>query len=342
MIMVSQSSGAVIDMRNRRYADGALFLDLVGPFRLRDAEGRNLTPKGRKAQGLLALLATSPDLRRARAWLQDKLWSDRGSEQGASSLRQCLTEIRLALGTHVGCLQADRGWVALDPVRVHVNTGRGRTEAEDVEFLEGLDIRDPEFENWVRDQRMSYSERHCRGLARAADATGEPVGPGDTRATLSLVARPAAGGLAGPLADEMLDLVAGALVGNSTVSVVDLREQRTLGAAPTPSEGWLLCAASSVWRSRVRIALTLTEVGASRLHWTEAATFDVAEFYVREPLAVGAFAGRAADFVLSRILVARSAPGRSERGEPLQRLLGQRAAGSPGRPIGRAPVARLT
>ena len=80
--------------------------------------------------------------------------------------------------------------------------------------------------------------------------------------------------------------------------VVDLREQRTLGAAPKPSEGWLLCAASSVWRSRVRIALTLTEVGASRLHWTEAATFDVAEFYVREPLAVDAFAGRAADFVL--------------------------------------------
>jgi hypothetical protein len=27
--------------------------------------------------------------------------------------------------------------------------------AEDVEFLEGLDIRDPEFENWTRDQRLA-------------------------------------------------------------------------------------------------------------------------------------------------------------------------------------------
>jgi hypothetical protein len=142
-----------------------LILDLGGPFRLRDAEGEDLTPRSRKAQGLLALVGTAPSLRRSRPWLQDKLWSERGAEQGSASLRQCLTEIRAALRCHRGCLRTDSGWVALDADRVLVNaTLSDRDENAEVEFLEGLDIRDPEFENWLRDQRLAQSH-HDRGEA---------------------------------------------------------------------------------------------------------------------------------------------------------------------------------
>ena len=42
---------------SRRDAGVALSLDLVGPLSLTDAEGTNLTPRARKAQGLLALVA---------------------------------------------------------------------------------------------------------------------------------------------------------------------------------------------------------------------------------------------------------------------------------------------
>ncbi len=129
-----------------------------GSLCLRSADGADLTPRARKAQGLLALLGTAPGYRRSRGWLQDKLWSDRGQEQGAASLRQCLTEIRSCLGTHVSALRAEAGWVALDPGAVMVRTDRPAGVLGATEFLEGLDIRDPEFEDWLRDQRSARAE----------------------------------------------------------------------------------------------------------------------------------------------------------------------------------------
>jgi tetratricopeptide (TPR) repeat protein len=150
-------------------ADG-LILDLHGPLRLTAAGGSDLTPRARKAQGMLALLGTAPGLKRSRSWIQDKLWSDRGPEQGAASLRQCLTEIRARLGPHADCLRSEAGWIALDPACVKVRTGPAPgTRGSDVEFLEGLDIRDPEFENWVRDQRLAHAE------AITDEAVAEPA-----------------------------------------------------------------------------------------------------------------------------------------------------------------------
>jgi len=138
-----------------------LVLRLGGPLELRDTDGIDLTPRARKAQGLLALLGTAPGLRRSRCWLQDKLWSDRAPEQGAASLRQCLTEIRRSLRDHVDCLIAETGWVALDSERVEVTlTPPTGPHGERGEFLEGLDVRDPEFEHWLRDQRIAHEETH--------------------------------------------------------------------------------------------------------------------------------------------------------------------------------------
>jgi hypothetical protein len=57
----------------------------MGPLRLSDAEGADLTPRGRKAQGVLALLGTAPGLRRSRSWLQDKLWSDRARNKARAA-----------------------------------------------------------------------------------------------------------------------------------------------------------------------------------------------------------------------------------------------------------------
>ena len=178
---------------NAAVVDCELILDLAGPFRLREARGVDLTPRSRKAQGLLALVGTSPCLRRSRLWLQDKLWSDRGAEQGSASLRQCLTEIRSTLRDHRGCFRTDSGWIALDPERVLVNTTVSeRDEDANVEFLEGLDIRDPEFEHWLRDQRLSHSRPSDRSdgvtlSTRRRTTRGPRPAPGHR-------ARPGAGG----------------------------------------------------------------------------------------------------------------------------------------------------
>ena len=175
---MSKMSRAFIDVRPGRDSSDDLFLDLLGPLCLRDAAGVDLTPRGRKSQGLLALVAVSPALRRSRSWLQDKLWSDRPQEQGSASLRQCLTEVRASLGRHVDCLMTDRGWVALDPARVHVLAERDQAELDDVEFLEGLDIRDagvrtlgprptdaPCRASQPRARRAGHGRRTCRAGA---------------------------------------------------------------------------------------------------------------------------------------------------------------------------------
>jgi hypothetical protein len=102
-------------------------------------------------------------------WLQDKLWSDRDAEQGSASLRQCLRRLRASMGKHADCLVTGCGWIGLDPVRVEVRT-QAQSRHDAVEFLEGLDIADPEFEDWLRDQRSICSER-SRGAMADQDST---------------------------------------------------------------------------------------------------------------------------------------------------------------------------
>lgn len=267
-------------------AEGPLVLDLLGPLQLTDAAGCNLTPRSRKAQGLLALIATAPGLRRSRAWVQDKLWSDRGQEQGSASLRQCLTEIRSALGRHVGCLGAEAGWIALDPALVRVRAELpGGDDAEEAEFLMGLDIRDPEFENWVRDQRLRF-------MAVRAPAC-------DTAVQRARVALASAGGEVGGF---VLDLVAHGLLRQRDVGVFDLRAggpsvsaPALLGAVPEATN--LLQVVASVLANRVRLTLRLSQPGSGLLFWTETATFGLGEFYRAESPAMATLVGRAIDAV---------------------------------------------
>src|SRR5712675_1563420 len=99
-----------------------LRISVIGAFRVLTNDCEDLTPRGRKARALLALLALTPTRRRSRPALQDKLWSDRGSEQGTASLRQTLTEIRRAFGERYrGCLVGDMRGIGLDPARVTVD-----------------------------------------------------------------------------------------------------------------------------------------------------------------------------------------------------------------------------
>ena len=102
-----------------------------------------------KSQALLALLASSPTLSCTRVWLQDKLWSDRGKTQGSSSLRQSLSEIRRCFSQTETLLIADRRSVSLNPNIISL-----APEDPPALFLEGIDVRDNEFEEWLTLERM--------------------------------------------------------------------------------------------------------------------------------------------------------------------------------------------
>ncbi|ETA52548.1 transcriptional regulator [Rhodobacteraceae bacterium PD-2] len=147
-------------------------VEVLGPLRLRSPDGSALALKGAKNQALLAMLALSPDMSRPRRWLEDKLWSTFGPEQASANLRQALSKLRAALGEASGVLEADRTDVWLDPARVRVDLHEEVVPDDDrIELLQGIDVRDPEFEDWLRLERAELQSR----IARTAPSGGRGI-----------------------------------------------------------------------------------------------------------------------------------------------------------------------
>jgi TolB-like protein len=278
-------------MGGGRQTDFVLELRLVGRMRLLRADGVEITPKGRKAQGLLALLGVAPELRRHRSWLQDKLWSDRPPEQGAASLRQELAGIRRALGEWSGCLTTDGGWVALDPARVRVRLDPGPEDWEltgaPPEFAAGLDIADPEFEDWIRDQRSVLAERleasgpppvvvpAAPAPAAPAPAASEEAPPSIAIMPLTLLAESGGGG--GVVATGLVLDVIGRLTRFRRLDAIAYAS--TAALAPlglTPREigrrlGVRYVTEGALWfgRSRLRVNIDLIEAASEHVLWSE-------------------------------------------------------------------------
>lgn len=125
---------------------------LSGRFRIETNSGTEVTPISLKAQGLLALLATEPKMTRHRRWLQDKLWSDSDSKHGSGSLRSEIIKIRNAFGQAQDVLVASKLTLGLDTARVVLGDAGSATKGE---FLEGIDVDDPEFEDWLMVMRST-------------------------------------------------------------------------------------------------------------------------------------------------------------------------------------------
>jgi hypothetical protein len=153
---------------------------VIGAFRVLAHDRQDLTPRGRKARALLAILALTPTRRRSRLTLQDKLWSDRGPEQGAASLRQTLTEIRRTFGERYrDCLVSDMRGIGLDPDRINVDLDTADLSefASAVEaplLLEDVDVADEEFEHWLRNQRTAFEQRIASSKSGGLAPSSEP------------------------------------------------------------------------------------------------------------------------------------------------------------------------
>jgi len=122
-----------------------LTLHLNGPFRATLNTGGLPETLSRRAQAMLAYLATQPGMRAERGLLADLLWADRAEEQARASLRQELAVLRKALPE--GVMEANRQMVWLDPARVTADrNGQG-------DFLQGFDLQSEPFEDWLRQER---------------------------------------------------------------------------------------------------------------------------------------------------------------------------------------------
>jgi TolB-like protein/DNA-binding SARP family transcriptional activator len=161
-------------------------LRLLGGLEIRTADGRDVTPPGRKIRALLACLALSPGAGWSRGQLTALLWGDRDEEQARGSLREALVKLRRCMG-EPSPLQASRETVGLDPAVVSVDAVEFArlARAGDVEraadlyrgeLLEGLTLPDGGFEDWRVVERTRLHDLAVDVLSRfLASQSGEPA-----------------------------------------------------------------------------------------------------------------------------------------------------------------------
>src|SRR5262249_55820379 len=158
-----------------------LSLTLLGGFRAHLGPGPPLTLPTRKAQALLAYLGLPPGRAHPRDKLASLLWGNTVETTARTSLRQTLYAIRKRLsGADPLPLQMHANTVALDPAAVSVDVEafeQGMAEATPSaladslalykgDFLEGLSVQEPPFEDWLLAQRERLRELAVGGLAR--------------------------------------------------------------------------------------------------------------------------------------------------------------------------------
>ena len=158
-----------------------LRLTLLGGFRIASAKGAVLSLPTRKAQALVAYLALPAGRRHGRDTLAELLWGDSELEQARLNFRQCLFQVRKALGDLAErALITDGETLALnaDAVELDVTaferlvkdgTPQALARAAKLyagDLLAGLGVAEAAFEEWLVTQRERLREQALDGLAR--------------------------------------------------------------------------------------------------------------------------------------------------------------------------------
>lgn len=137
---------------NETFSSGSVLrVKVLGSFDVLHADGTSIRPTVRKACGLLAILALSTGHRQSRKWIQSQLWSNSSEAKGAGSLRQELARLKRLLGDAIVSDNLDI-WLDADQFEFdHLS----KKLAAGVELLQGIDVGDEAFEDWLREQRQS-------------------------------------------------------------------------------------------------------------------------------------------------------------------------------------------
>src|SRR5215472_8350180 len=166
----------------------ALMIGLLGPLVIESDDCR-LGKVPKKARALLGFLAAQGAQAVSRERLADLLWPYQGSDQARHSLRNCLLELRKALGPRAGSyLVADFASCRLQDAGVDLDRferlSRWRQQAElqtaaDLyrgEFLADFHIDSEPFQEWLAAERDRTLVLICdilQRLSAAQDAAGE-------------------------------------------------------------------------------------------------------------------------------------------------------------------------
>ncbi len=246
----------------------ALQLRLMGNLTLLDGGGDDRTPGGQKARALVGLLAMTPERRRPRRWIEQKLWSDRSPEQASSSLRQVLMELRSALGPAAAALQTDRQNVGLSPLKTDIEDdpeGVRTAIAAGYDLMQDVHVRDPAFAEWLRDQRARLA-----GTAPITTTGWQPDAP-----SIPMLIRTAVmpsdfcGFVSMSLAESIGKLV-------SDFSLVDVYSDNGAIAHLGPRErGLVLTVGATETDGRIRLVASLESSRTGQVLWSRQALLPV-------------------------------------------------------------------
>ncbi len=166
-----------------------LKIKLLGSFEVGLDGGPTIEIGARKTRAMLAYLAVNPGRAQTRERLVGLLWSDRGDAQARNSMRQALSELGRAFDAiQPTPLVKERDTIQLAPDAIEVDVREferlaASDDAADLDraialhggdLLEGIDIRDPAFEEWLVPERQRLREIFLAVLAkRLAQARGQ-------------------------------------------------------------------------------------------------------------------------------------------------------------------------
>src|SRR5262245_57266801 len=152
--------------QHQRPSGTGLEIRLLGPMTLH-IFGSAVPLASKKVRALLAYLVQREGVSIARTTLTGLLWGERDEGQARASLRQSLSELRTALGEASDALVASKESIVWRAHAAWVDTKalEAATRNEDMtvfanaaalaggEFLEGLTIDEPGFEQWLTGER---------------------------------------------------------------------------------------------------------------------------------------------------------------------------------------------
>ena len=195
-----------------------LNIQIYGPLIIRWNDGRNLRLAGAKQRAMIALLATAPGNARTRSWLLSQLWSDSDDQQGRANLRQALFQLRRALADRFDTVLRTEG----DVIALKDGSFELLGDPESGDFLEGIDIGEEGFEDWLREMRSG----HPLPIA-ARDAIAPPTRLRPKLAVLPFLEYPVAGP-AGALGDAVAQELIRILSRSQLIDIVSHLSSRSI------------------------------------------------------------------------------------------------------------------
>lgn len=177
-----------------------LNLELLGDFRMRSDSGAIINISAKKSQAMLAYLGVKPAQLVSRDKMASLLWSSTATEQARQSLRQTLSSLRKELATispDRKILVEEGDFLSVDPALMTVdvadfeklvglNNDGALAQATALyrgDFLEGFELAEEKFDQWVLAERDRLHRLALRAHAQLIDAQAKHGAPDQAIAT---------------------------------------------------------------------------------------------------------------------------------------------------------------